>query len=105
MSAKVNIDRRYKTPKAVLRATLRLFEESPSNWTRHMRRRDRKSANGGAAFCATGAIANFSDNSVTDEKARRLLRAALPGNRRAITETNDRDGLKTILAGLKDAVA
>lgn len=100
---KVDITKRYKTPKAVLRACLRLFEESPSNWTRHMRRRYRPSANGGVAFCAIGATRNFAADSYVEERANKLLRDALPGNR-GITVVNDRSGRKVILAALEKAV-
>lgn len=101
--AKVDISKRYKTPKAVLRACLRLFEESPSNWTRHMRKRNRKTANGGVAFCADGGIQHFAANRDVEQRARDLLRDGLPGNR-AITEVNDNSGRKVILAGLKKAL-
>lgn len=104
MSAKVNINRRYKTPKAVLRATLRLFEESPSNWTRETHCRPRKTANGGFALCASAAIDNFSASVGADSRARRLLYAALP-DELGIVEANDIRGLKVILAALKKAVA
>jgi hypothetical protein len=102
-AAKVDITKRYKTPKDVLRACLRLFEESPSNWTRHMRRRNRKTANGGIAFCAIGATQNFAADSNVEQRANELLRDALPGNR-GITEVNDNSGRKVILAGLEKAI-
>lgn len=103
MADKVNITKRYKTPKAVLRAVLALFEESPSNWTRHMRTRPRKTANGGVAFCATGGIEHFAANPAAAMRAKHLLRDALPGNS-GIEVINDQRGRKTILAGLREAV-
>jgi hypothetical protein len=103
-AAKVDITKRYKTPKGVLRAVLRLFEESPSNWTRHMRYRARKTANGGTAFCATGGIEHFAANPTAARQAKELLRDAL-GGKKAVEEINDRRGRKAILAGLKKALA
>lgn len=102
-AAKVDINKRYKSPKAVLRAVLRLFEESPSNWTRHMRRRNRKTANGGVAFCATGGIEHFAANPPAATRAGELLCDAL-GGKKGIEEINDRRGRKAILAGLEKAV-
>lgn len=100
---KVDINRKYRTTKGVLRACLRLFEESPSNWTTGKRERIRKSANGGVAFCAVGGIHHFADNYSLAIKARILLSDALP-NKNAMV-TNDTKGRKAILAGLKKALA
>lgn len=100
---KVDIGKRYKSAKGVLRAVKALFEESPSNWTRHMRRRTRKTANGGVAFCAMGGIEHFAADRIAATRARELLRDALPGNR-CVEEVNDKRGRKVILAALEEAV-
>lgn len=99
---KVDITRRYKSPKGVLRAVKRLFEESPSNWTTGMRRRNRKTANGGVAFCALGGIEHFAAHSGVAAQARNLLRDQL---KRGIPEVNDTRGRKAILAGLDKALS
>lgn len=99
---KVDINKRYKSAKGALNAVKRLFEESPSNWTRHMRRRNRKTANGGIAFCATGGIEHFAANPTAAARARELLRDNLGGT---IEVVNDQRGRKAILAGLEKAVS
>lgn len=99
---KVNVKRKYKSAKGVLRAVKLLFEESPSNWTTMMSFRRRKTANGGFAFCAAGAINHFSADGITRTKARNLLQANLPNGIEAV---NDRHGRKAILAGLEKALA
>jgi len=100
---KVDISKRYSTGKGVLRAVLALFEESPSNWTRDMKRRERKTANGGVAFCALGGIEHFAGDRVACVRARSQLTEALGG--KCIPEVNDKRGRKAILAGLRKAVA
>lgn len=99
---KVNVNRKYKSPKGVLRSVKRLFEESPSNWTRYMLRRTRKTANGGYAFCAVGAINHFAATPTAAEGARELLRNALPDN--CIEAANDNRGRNAILAALDKVV-
>jgi hypothetical protein len=101
---KVDINKRYKSAKGVLRAVKALFEESPSNWTRHMRKRSRKTANGGVAFCATGGIEHFAANPTAAARARELLRDAVPG-RGGIESCNDSRGRKVILASIDKALA
>lgn len=100
---KVDINKRYKSPKGILKAVKALFEESPSNWTTNYRRRHRKTANGGVAFCATGCIEHFADNPGAANRARILLSDALPGDR-GIAAVNDLQGRKVILAGLSKAL-
>lgn len=101
---KVDVTKKYKSAAGVLKAVLRLFEESPSNWTRDMQQRVRKTANGGVAFCATGGIHNFAANPSVEHKARRQLRDALGGEQVSIPQVNDNKGRKAILAGLRKAL-
>lgn len=101
---KVDVTKRYKSAKGVLRAVKALFEESPSNWTRYMRKRARKTANGGTAFCAVGGIEHFAATRTVADDARNLLRDVVPGEG-GIESCNDSRGRKVILESIDKALA
>lgn len=114
--SKTKKQRKYKSPKTILRKTLEFFRANPENWTTDRLHASNVKADGGVAHCALGGCLAFADNRKIGNTAIRYLAEAM-GMKNAQTanledvkmyvyQTNDGLGGKTrVLNALEKAVA
>lgn len=75
--AKAKKQRKYKSPKTILRKTLEFFRANPDNWTSGKPHVEHSAADGGVAHCAAGACFAFADSQKLGNTAIRYLAEAL----------------------------
>lgn len=69
--------RKYKSPKTILRKTLEFFRANPENWTTGTLHRRRATADGGVAHCVLGGCLAFADSQKIGNTAIRYLAEAM----------------------------